>query len=105
VPVRAVPWEPNWEPADDLRDPAEAIVRASGLPSAPASALREVTHAADTRAVCNGQIAEYERHCNGAPQRVAAHRLSSSERAGCIPGPLHGDQMSASEVATRPAKR
>jgi hypothetical protein len=39
--------------------PAEAIVRASGLPSAPASALREVTHAADTRAVGNGQIADY----------------------------------------------
>jgi hypothetical protein len=61
VPVRAVPWEPNREPADDLRDPAEAIVRASGLPSAPASALREVTHAADTRAVGNGQIAESAR--------------------------------------------
>ena len=48
VPVRAVFWEPNREPADDLRGPTEAILRASGLPSAPASALREVTHAADS---------------------------------------------------------
>jgi hypothetical protein len=37
--------------------PAEAILRASELPSAPASALREVTHAADSRA--DGQT-EYE---------------------------------------------
>ena len=51
VPVRAVSWEPNREPADDLRGPTEAILRASELPSAPASALREVTHAADSRAV------------------------------------------------------
>src|SRR5271155_2430801 len=48
VPVKAVFWEPRWEPADDLRGPTEAILRASGLPSAPASALREVTHAADS---------------------------------------------------------
>ena|ERR1700734_1746123 len=54
VPVRAVSWEPTREPADCLRGPAEVILRASELPSAPASALREVTQAADRQVVGKG---------------------------------------------------
>jgi hypothetical protein len=48
VPVKAVFWEPTWEPADDLRGPDRGHLACVWLPSAPASALREVTHAADS---------------------------------------------------------
>jgi hypothetical protein len=57
VPVRAVSWEPNREPADDLRGPAEAILRASELPSAPASAFTR----SDSRSGQSGRRERTER--------------------------------------------
>jgi hypothetical protein len=39
LPVRAVSWEPNREPADDLRGSTQVVLGASELPSAPASAF------------------------------------------------------------------
>ena len=51
VPVTAVSWEPNREPADDPQSPTRGHLVCVRVASAPASALREVTHAAESQVV------------------------------------------------------